>query len=236
LDQYLKDKGHIKSNIPNMANVISGKLLYLKMVVGASNMYKKLNDRFVLLNQNLLYENNNEKIFSLRLIEKKKIFEETILNLYVNGFENALKHFNKTNNENYNENDIEDILIRLRKSITNGKKLNDMIDLSVLFAEVGIKVEGHTFYKDYLNIVYNCISKTIINKNSEDKKNTIEGMKHEELMDCIIFSLTRNKVDVILDLWDKFGLDDLISFDTDKNFVDLFVENLQDLRQTLKKI
>jgi hypothetical protein len=28
LDQYLKDKGHIKNNIPNMANVISGKLIY----------------------------------------------------------------------------------------------------------------------------------------------------------------------------------------------------------------
>jgi hypothetical protein len=111
-----------------------------------------------------------------------------------------------------------------------------MIDLSDLFAEVGIKIEGHFVYNDYINFVYNYISKINLDTKSEDLKKLIEDTKFGEIVDCIIYSLTRRKVDVILDIWDIYGLDDLISFDTDKNFVDLFVENITDLRNTLKKI
>lgn len=50
LQQYFADKGHIKHGKPNMANVISGKLDYLKMVKGADNeLYQKLKCRFELL-------------------------------------------------------------------------------------------------------------------------------------------------------------------------------------------
>jgi hypothetical protein len=47
LQQYLTDKGHIKDGKPDMRNVISGKLDYLKMVKGAENeLYLKLKNRF----------------------------------------------------------------------------------------------------------------------------------------------------------------------------------------------
>ena len=47
LQQYIADKGHVKNSKPNMANVIGGKLDYLKMVKGADNqLYLKLKGRF----------------------------------------------------------------------------------------------------------------------------------------------------------------------------------------------
>lgn len=47
LQQYIADKGHVKNGKPDMANVISGKLDYLKMVKGADNeLYQKLKTRF----------------------------------------------------------------------------------------------------------------------------------------------------------------------------------------------
>jgi hypothetical protein len=52
LKQYIADKGHVKIGKPepDMANVIAGKLNYLKMVKGADNeLFLKLKDRFDLL-------------------------------------------------------------------------------------------------------------------------------------------------------------------------------------------
>ncbi len=50
LQQYIADKGHVKNGKPDMANVISGKLNYLKMVKGADNeMHLKLKSRFDVL-------------------------------------------------------------------------------------------------------------------------------------------------------------------------------------------
>ena len=47
LQQYIADKGHVKSGKPDMGNVISGKLDYLKMVKGDNNeLYVKLRGRF----------------------------------------------------------------------------------------------------------------------------------------------------------------------------------------------
>lgn len=47
LQQYIADKGHVKNGKPDMINVISGKLDYLKMVKGADNeLYLKLKGRF----------------------------------------------------------------------------------------------------------------------------------------------------------------------------------------------
>ncbi len=47
LQQYIADKGHVKNGKPDMANVISGKLDYLKMVKEADNeLYLKLKSRF----------------------------------------------------------------------------------------------------------------------------------------------------------------------------------------------
>lgn len=61
--QYNKDKGYTKSGTPNMANVIAGKLCYLKMVKGGENdMYKKLKGRLDVLESKipLIYKNQND--------------------------------------------------------------------------------------------------------------------------------------------------------------------------------
>ncbi|RAU81441.1 reverse transcriptase domain-containing protein [Pontibacter arcticus] len=58
LQQYSADKGHTKKGRPDMANVILGKLKYLKMVRGADNhMYQKLAYRF----EQLSKENLNQE-------------------------------------------------------------------------------------------------------------------------------------------------------------------------------
>ncbi len=47
LNDYVCDKGHVKKGLPNMTNVIAGKLEYLKMVKGEGNqLYMKLTRRF----------------------------------------------------------------------------------------------------------------------------------------------------------------------------------------------
>lgn len=47
LQSYLSDKGHVKKGKPDIANVIAGKLDYLKMVRGADNgMFLELSKRF----------------------------------------------------------------------------------------------------------------------------------------------------------------------------------------------
>lgn len=50
LRDYAKDKGHVKQGKPNMINVLSGKLEYLKMVKGKNDStFKKLDSRFLSL-------------------------------------------------------------------------------------------------------------------------------------------------------------------------------------------
>ena len=62
LTVYKKDKGHIKKAKPNMALVIEGKLLYLKMVKGAKDAtYLKLRERFDRVVELFKTENSNFK-------------------------------------------------------------------------------------------------------------------------------------------------------------------------------
>jgi len=47
LNDYIKDKGHIKSGVPNMLKILAGKLSFLKMIRGANdNLYFNLLNRF----------------------------------------------------------------------------------------------------------------------------------------------------------------------------------------------
>jgi retron-type reverse transcriptase len=63
LQQYMADKGHLVKGKPDMANVISGKLDYLKMVKGEENEgYLKLKSRFDLL---LGFENPINQILDI---------------------------------------------------------------------------------------------------------------------------------------------------------------------------
>jgi hypothetical protein len=63
LKQYISDKGHVKNRKPDMENIISGKLDYLKMVKGENNeMYLRLNDRF---KKQILPDNRVDKLLSI---------------------------------------------------------------------------------------------------------------------------------------------------------------------------
>lgn len=82
LNIYLADKGHVKSEQPNMAMVIEGKLLYLKMVKGADDgTYLKLKKRFDLL-LGTTSKNNSEAVNILDLI-------------FDVGLDKAMKHYKK---------------------------------------------------------------------------------------------------------------------------------------------
>ncbi|MFA9192903.1 reverse transcriptase family protein [Flavobacterium sp. FBOR7N2.3] len=60
IKQYLKDKINPKTNTPDLSNVLSGKLNYLKMIRGFDNStYIKLNDRFELLLNISIQKNEN---------------------------------------------------------------------------------------------------------------------------------------------------------------------------------
>lgn len=76
LPNYLSDKGYTKKGQPNMANVIAGKLEYLKMVKSRENqLYLKLNERF-----EKLIGASNSISFILDLWEKEGI--EKAMNKY----------------------------------------------------------------------------------------------------------------------------------------------------------
>ena len=90
LKKYILDKGHLKKVKPNMAMVIDGKLLYLKMVKGdRDKTYLKLKERF----DNLI-NNNSTTNHSENIGDKTHLTNLFYLNeLFKNGYENALKSF-----------------------------------------------------------------------------------------------------------------------------------------------
>jgi len=89
LPKYVADKGHVKIGRPNMMNVLSGKLEFLKMVKGSNNpTYLKLKERFEkLVLQKKTY---NAEILAIldgeaEVIEKKD-YTEMELNYKLNKF------------------------------------------------------------------------------------------------------------------------------------------------------
>lgn len=68
LQKYIADKGHIKTENPNMSLVLEGKLLYLKMVKGESDgTYIKLKERLnrLIIIPKLSDERNNKMILDM---------------------------------------------------------------------------------------------------------------------------------------------------------------------------
>ena len=83
LQQYLADKGHVKNGKPNMENIISGKLDYLKMVKGGDNeLYLKLKERFL----NLIKTEVNQ-------LSRKNYLERILKLLIENNLENAMSNY-----------------------------------------------------------------------------------------------------------------------------------------------
>jgi retron-type reverse transcriptase len=85
LQQYIADKGHMKNSKPDMANVILGKLDYLKMIKGEDNeLYLKLKARFL----NLVgYHHPIDHILT--------IWENEGIESAMNLFDNQLKIYGK---------------------------------------------------------------------------------------------------------------------------------------------
>ncbi len=71
--QYVKDRGHVKKRVPELRNVISGKLDYLQMVKGPDDeSYVRLKERFSALTGD---EHDEKKIFSsIKPSDKKGMF------------------------------------------------------------------------------------------------------------------------------------------------------------------
>ena len=89
INKYLVDKGHVKRGTPDFINVLSGKLEYMKMVRGVSDLlYKKYNDKF----QSLVEIIANDSKINTNLNQVLDIWEE-------NGIEQAIKAFKIKNNE-----------------------------------------------------------------------------------------------------------------------------------------
>ncbi|MBL0065534.1 MAG: RNA-directed DNA polymerase [Bacteroidetes bacterium] len=117
IQQYIADKGHVKNGKPDMANVISGKLDYLKMVKGADNeLYLKLKSRF----DALIVTNKNE------VIKTPSISLEKILSIV--DFENTYTrkeeaHQQDTNRLRININPIDSVKgrIKLKRKIVIDK-------------------------------------------------------------------------------------------------------------------
>ncbi len=74
LQQYNADKGHVKKGEPDMPNVISGKLDYLKMVKGADNdLYLKLKSRFKNLNDSSIKSNTISEAANTTEIDSNQV-------------------------------------------------------------------------------------------------------------------------------------------------------------------
>jgi hypothetical protein len=87
LKQYIADKGHVKKGKPDMKNVISGKLDYLKMVKGKDNeSYKKLRIRF----NSLINPNNDSNNFKNRT----KQLDDILSKFFSIGIQKAMEDYN----------------------------------------------------------------------------------------------------------------------------------------------
>jgi retron-type reverse transcriptase len=87
LKQYKKDKGHVKTEVPNMAMVIDGKLLYLKMVKGEfDTTYIKLKNRFDLLIGTVKTDKNKPDIKTAKHLKIIDLIFEV-------GLEDAMKNY-----------------------------------------------------------------------------------------------------------------------------------------------
>lgn len=106
--KYLEDKGHNEKDKPNMAMVIEGKLLFLKMVKGEKDStYSKLKERFDTLTTNnkykqtstsgnLVQENNGIYYSRKSLKTSNKINKQEIIDLiFERGLDEAMKLYSK---------------------------------------------------------------------------------------------------------------------------------------------
>jgi RNA-directed DNA polymerase len=241
LDQYLKDKGHIKSNIPNMANVISGKLLYLKMVVGNdNNMYTMLQGRYDKLIENFNESQKSKNIFDdifgkWRINDIKKAFTNIILDLYSHGVRMAIDNFNKKNNVGILEKDLKEVMYYFVERLQN-KTNNNVLRGFYIFEEL--------FYPQQIKdiILKHGQVKTVKQESTEELSNNYEVIK------LAIYILIISKEDLVLKLWEEGGkdvweneglIDKLVNtnvLEDNKRIIDFLIPNEWALKNLINKL
>lgn len=86
LAQYVSDKGHVKKGKPDMANVIAGKLDFLKMVKSSENLlFTKLSNRYAAL-INKEQKDNFNRVNHLNSV---------LIKVFENGIDEAMKFYKK---------------------------------------------------------------------------------------------------------------------------------------------
>lgn len=86
LQQYIADKGHVKNGKPDMANVIAGKLDFLKMVKSSENLlFTKLSNRYAALINKEQKDNFN----------RANHLNSVLIKVFENGIDEAMKFYKK---------------------------------------------------------------------------------------------------------------------------------------------
>jgi len=112
LQEYLSDKGHVMKGKPDMANVIAGKLDYLKMVKGNENpLYLKLKGRFDALIM------INEKVSESPLIHIENLLLPTNINIIPDSIESASTKSTNKLRINISPLGSENVQIKLKRKI-----------------------------------------------------------------------------------------------------------------------
>jgi hypothetical protein len=123
LKRYLKEKGHIKKENPNMMMVLEGKLLYLKMVKGESDStYLKLKERFDKL---IIKSQTNQKKKSIKVLKSKSQKNKVVPYITIDEFR-KLKVSTRTKKESNQKDNINKILnVLFEKGLDEAMELYD---------------------------------------------------------------------------------------------------------------
>lgn len=157
IERYLKDKINPKATTPELSNVLSGKLNYLKMIKGFDNStYIKLNDRFELLlntaaktkpNQSALLDDaqevENNINFILPVVHEPKALVKILSKFTVNN--SALKYSTHNWDAGQDENIFKDLPDFIKKANREFSTVSE--HLKILKYELHAKIISFLFYE-----------------------------------------------------------------------------------------
>ena len=185
---YKQEKGYIKKGEPIMENVIGGKLNYLRMVKGQNNAaYQKLQKRFDALQQIVYIDTETDK---------------TDKYIYV---------------QPYSLSDFEDLFhTQITLDVTKRKKLVGRCTIDGIAKEISISLSTQEFLREQLErISIGDISSqdffrefyvTLCRKKGKNRwlitKNSLKRSS------CLSLQDARVDIDVLLDVWEKSGIDE----------------------------
>ena len=158
-NDYLKDKGHILKGNPNLGNVLSGKLDFLKMVKGENNStYASLENRF-----NKLKEKTNT-VYKIIDLWNKKGINHAMEKFY--GVEHVEKEVKKPIPQLRIDRKINEIEVFMKSLISD--------DPSIIQSRITDFLKNTTIPKEYFS---NELLADIQYKNENDEKKLVEVIK-----------------------------------------------------------